>query len=48
MSVQMNKEGPEMEKIFEVLNYKPKIRNDTGIDVEDLKGDIEFINVSFR
>jgi len=36
-----------MEKIFEVLSYKPKIKNTTGIDVPNLKGDIEFVNVSF-
>lgn len=44
----IGKTGPEMEKIFEVLSYKPKIKNTTGIDVPDLKGDIEFVNVSFQ
>lgn len=44
----MARSGPAMEKIFDVMEYKPKIRNDTGTVFEELKGDIEFKSVSFR
>jgi ABC-type multidrug transport system fused ATPase/permease subunit len=36
-----------MEKVFEVLEYEPKIRNDTGEELNTLSGHFEFINVSF-
>ena len=37
-----------MRKIFEVLLYKSRIRNDTGMIIKNLGGDIEFDSVSFR
>ena len=35
-TLNMAKEGPEMEKIFEVLSYKPLINEDQGEFVENI------------
>lgn len=39
---------PEMSKIFEILLYKSKVKNSSGMIINDLKGDIEFNSVCFR
>jgi len=43
----MNQSTPIMEKIIEILSYAPKINKNTGEIVKDIKGKIEFLDVSF-
>ena len=44
----MGDQSAGMKKIFEVLLYQSKIKNDSGMIINDLKGDVEFDSVSFR
>jgi hypothetical protein len=43
----LTEEAVTLEKVYEIMDYKPKITNLTGEKITNLKGKIEFIDVHF-